>query len=58
MTGVDNTVSIKLPSFEWYRLVKAAAIESSFDRLAVAFSTNLITGTCSISIVTLGDGTS
>ena len=57
MTGVDNTVAVNLPSFEWYRLVRAA-IESSFDRLAVASSTNLTNGTAGISVVALGDGTS
>ena len=57
VAGVDNTVAINLPSFEWYRLVRAA-IESSFDQLALAFSTNLTTGTGGISVVALGDGTS
>ena len=57
VAGVDNTVAVNLPSFEWYRLVRAA-IESSFDRLALAFSTNLTTGTGGISVVALGDGTS
>ena len=57
VAGVDNTVAVNLPSFEWYTLVRAA-IESSFDRLAVAFSTNLTTGTDGISVVVLGDGTS
>ena len=57
VAGVDNNVAINLPSFEWYRLVRAA-IESSFDRLAMAFSTNLTAGTGGISVVTLADGTS
>ena len=57
VAGVDNTVAINLPSFEWYRLVRAV-IESSFDRLALAFSTNLTAGTGGISVVALGDGTS
>ena len=55
--GVDNYVAINLPSFEWYRLVRAA-VESSFDQLASAFSTNLTAGTGGISVVTLADGTS
>ncbi|XP_028394492.1 uncharacterized protein LOC114518684 [Dendronephthya gigantea] len=55
--GVDKYVAINLPSFEWYRLVKAA-IEKSFDQLSIAFSTNLTVGTGGISVVTLTDGTS
>ncbi|CAB4024062.1 Gastrula zinc finger, partial [Paramuricea clavata] len=54
--GVDNFVAINLPSFEWYRLVRIA-IESSFDQLASAFSTNLTAGTGGVSVITLADGT-
>jgi hypothetical protein len=57
VAGVDNFVAINLPSFEWYRLVRAA-IESSFDQLASAFSTNLTAGTGGVSVITLADGTS
>ena len=57
VAGVDNFVAINLPSFEWYRLVQAA-IESSFDQIASAFSTNLTVKTGGVSVVTLADGTS
>ncbi|CAB4036380.1 partial, partial [Paramuricea clavata] len=57
VAGVDNFVAINLPSFEWYRMVRAA-IESSFDQLASAFSTNLTAGTGGVSVITLADGTS
>ena len=57
VAGVDNFVAINLPSFEWYRLVRAA-IESSFDQLANAFSINLTAGTGGVSVITLADGTS
>ena len=56
ITGVYNYVAINLPSFEWYRLVRAA-IESSFDQLANAFSTNLTAATGGVTVVTLADGT-
>jgi hypothetical protein len=58
LSGVsfDNHVAINLPSFEWYRLVRAA-IESSFDQLANAFSTNLTVGG-GVLVVPLADGTS
>ena len=54
--NIDNFVAINLPSFEWYRLVRAA-IESSFNQLSSAFSTNLTVGG-GVSVVTLADGTS
>ena len=55
VAGVDNYVAINLPSFEWYRLVRAAIV-SSFDQLATAFSVNLTAGTGGVSVTQLADG--
>ena len=56
LVNIDNFVAINLPSFEWYRLVRAA-IKRSFDQLSNAFSTNLTVGG-GVLVVTLADGTS
>ena len=53
--GVDSYVAINLPSFEWYRLVRAV-IQSSFDQLANAFSVNLTSGSGGAQVVAHGDG--
>ena len=55
VVGVDHEVAINLPSFEWYRLVRAA-IQSSFEQLANAFSVNMTSGFGGIEIITLADG--
>ena len=55
VAGIDNYVAINLPSFEWYRLVRAAIV-SSFDELATAFSVNLTAKTGGVSVTQLSDG--